>query len=140
MNQSFELDTWVEATKKEWLSKLIKLEPGALPEAIRLTEVAVEFGFPKEMRALYQAVDGFKDSDWTRGMISLWPMERIREEYARNRDPNFVGFCDYLISSHAVGFYKGRPGIYKSYDEFNPIADTFMQVIELINRNADDLI
>ena len=27
-------------------------------------------------------------------MISLWPIERIREEYARDRDPNFVGFCD----------------------------------------------
>jgi hypothetical protein len=31
MNRSFELDTWVEVTKKEWPSKLIKLEPGALP-------------------------------------------------------------------------------------------------------------
>ena len=140
MNQSFDLDTWVEATKKEWLSMLINLQPGVSRETIATVEAAVGFPFPEAMRMLYQAVNGFKDCAWTQGMISLWPMERILEEYKTNGDSNFVGFCDFLISSHMVGFYKDRPGVYKSYDEFNPIADTFEQAIELINLNSDDLI
>ncbi|MBN9385451.1 MAG: hypothetical protein J0H74_32155 [Chitinophagaceae bacterium] len=140
MNPTFDFHAWATATKKEWLSKSIKLERGASPEAIVLAEAATSFSFPTEMRILYQLVDGFNNWDWTEGMISLWPMQRIREEYKLNENPNFVGFADFLINSHTIGFYKDRPGIYKSYDEFNPIADNFIHVIELINRNADDLI
>lgn len=109
MSESVDLQSWAEAVKREWLSKLIKIEPGATPESIAETEAAVSFSFPEDMRALYLMVDGFKDWDWTEGMISVWPMDRIREEYEINRDRNFVGFCDYLINSHAVGFYKDRP-------------------------------
>jgi hypothetical protein len=141
MNHSlFEIEAWVEATKKEWLSKQIKLEPGAQPGTIDDTEAVADFKFPIEMRALYLVVNGFKDCDMTEGMISLWPMERVQEEYHLCGDKNFVGFCDYLINSHAVGFYKGRPGIFKSYDEFNPIADSFFQAMELMNKDAEDLI
>jgi hypothetical protein len=140
MNSTFDFHSWAAVTKKDWLSRSIKLEPGARPEEIALTEEAVDFAFPTEMQVLYQLVDGFNNWDWTEGMISLWPMQRIREEYKVNRNSNFVGFADFLINSHSIGFHKDRPGIYKSYDEFNPIADTFSQVIALINRNADDLI
>jgi len=140
MKPILDLHVWAVATRKEWLSQSIKLEPGALLEAIALTETAVGYTFPTEMQILYQFVDGFNNWDWTEGMISLWPMLRIREEYKTNGNPNFVGFADFLINSHTIGFYKDRSGVYKSYDEFNPIADNFIQVIELINRNADDLI
>jgi hypothetical protein len=141
MNQPpIDIDVWVQGIKETWLSKLINFEAGASSEAIASTESVVGFQFPMEMTALYRVVDGFKDCAWTKGMISLWPMERIREEYARCRDKNFVGFCDYLINSHAVGFFKDRLGIYKSYDEFNSVADSFVQTIELINQDSDDLI
>jgi hypothetical protein len=140
MNQSFDFCNWVEAAKKGWLSIPIKIQPGVPRELIATVEAAIGFSFPDDMRALYQVVNGFKDGDWAQGMIFLWPMEQIREEYKMNGDPNFVGFCDFLINSHAVGFHKARPEIYKSYDEFNAIAHTFIQVINMINRNSDDLI
>lgn len=141
MNQEpSDIEAWVKATKKEWLSKLINLEPGTQQGTIDETEAVIGFKFPMEMRALYLVVNGFKDCAWTKGMISLWPMARIQEEYHLCRDKNFVGFCDYLINSHAVGFFKDKSGIYKSYDEFNPVTQCFIQAIELINKDADDLI
>jgi cell wall assembly regulator SMI1 len=67
------IQVWVQTTKEAWLSQRIKLKPGTQHETIEATETAVGFNFPTEMSALYQMVNGFKDWDWTKGMICLWP-------------------------------------------------------------------
>ena len=64
-------------------------------------------------------------------------MERILKEYQEDDDNNYVGFCDYLINSHSIGFFKSEEGIYKSYSQIHPIAKTFREAIDLINTNSD---
>lgn len=108
---------------------------------IESTEINVDFQFPSDMKALYRVVNGFKDYDMdVSSMISIWPMERIREEYAASSEKSFVGFCDWLINSHGIGFFKGRKGIFKCYDEFNAIAETFREVIDMINSDSELLV
>jgi SMI1/KNR4 family protein SUKH-1 len=131
---------WIQAARDLWASQGINLETGAKAEDIESTESFVGFVFPLEMKELYKGVNGFENWDWTPGMISLWPMERIREEYKTGDDKNFVAFCDFLINSHCIGFLKNQPGIYKRYDERYPvdrIAESFKEAIRLINSNSD---
>jgi hypothetical protein len=70
-------------------------------------------------------------------MFSLWPVDRIIEEYNSSSDKNFIGFSDYLINSHQIGFTKDRNGIYKYHNKPELIADTFEQGIHLININSE---
>jgi hypothetical protein len=128
---------WVQATRSLWLNRGLKLESGALIADIESTELAVGFQFPADMKELYLVVNGFRDWDMdVDNMISIWPMERIREEYKANSDKNFVGFCDFLINSHSIGYFKGRDGIFKCYDDFNTISETFIEAIDLINSGS----
>ena len=129
---------WVQATRSLWLKRDLKLEPGVSIAEIEFTELEVGFQFPSDMKDLYRVVNGFKEWDMDAdSMISIWPMERIREEYNASSDKNFVGFCDFLINSHAIGFCKDRNGIFKCYDAFNPISETFVQAIDLINTSSE---
>jgi hypothetical protein len=128
---------WAHSVKDLWLLSGLNLEFGTQVEDMECTESFVGFKFPPDMKELYQLVNGFKDWDSNKSTISIWPMVRIRDEYETSRDKNFVGFCDYLINSHCIGFFKGRSGIYKSYDEFNPIAPSFSEAINLINNDSD---
>jgi cell wall assembly regulator SMI1 len=86
--ESIDDNDWVQLTRSLWLSKGINLEAGAKLEDIEATEVLVGFIFPLEMKDLYKVVNGFQNWDWTPGMISMWPMERIREEYLTGDDKN----------------------------------------------------
>jgi hypothetical protein len=136
-----EINSWVQETLSLWIKRGIKILPGATIAIIESTEVDTGFQFPSDMKDLYRVVNGFKDCDMdVSSMISIWPIERIREEYITSIDKNFVGFCDWLISSHSIGFFKGRMGIFKCYDEFNTIAETFRQVIEMVNNDSEVLI
>jgi hypothetical protein len=129
---------WAEATRSLWLKRGLKLESGASMADIESTELEVGFQFPVDMKDLYLAANGFRDWDMdVDSMISIWPMERIREEYNAGSDRNFIGFCDFLINSHSIGFFKDRSGVFKCYDAFNPIAETFVQAIDLINTGSE---
>jgi hypothetical protein len=138
--ESIDDNDWVQLTKSLWLSKGINLEPGARSENVEATEIAIGFVFPLDMKKLYKVVNGFENWDWTPGMISMWPMERIREEYLTGNDKNFVGFCDFLINSHCVGFLKEYNGIYAKYDGDYPmdrVAESFKETIGLINSDSN---
>ena len=139
---STDIKNWVQVARDFWLARAIKLENGAKPEDIESTESFIGFVFPSEMKELYNTVNGFENWDWTPGMISIWPLERIRDEYKTGDDRNFVGFCDFLINSHCIGFLKDQPGIYKRYDGRFPIeyvGETFKEVIGLINSDSDKI-
>jgi hypothetical protein len=110
---------------------------GELTSEVQKTEALIGIRFPESFIELYSKANGFADWDMNRNMFSVWPLKRIEEEYAINRDKHFVGFCDYLINSHSIGFLKTSDGIFKDYDEFNPIASTFEQGIELLNSDSD---
>jgi hypothetical protein len=128
---------WATSIVSFWLSANIKLEGAAALSEISEMEIGIGMRFPISFVELYKIANGFKDWDMNEHMISIWPLDRIKEEYTQNKDKNFVGFCDYLINSHHIGFLKNSPGIFKEYDEFNPIASTFEEAIELINSGSD---
>jgi len=135
---------------QQWKVEKIQLNPPATLDAIKHTEDTVNYTFPSDFKELYLIADGFKDWDWRPNMFSLWPLQRIIDEYlealSRNNGKssyqdehakNFVGFCDYLINSHQIGFFKNKIGVYKSYDEFNPIAKSFNDALQLINKDTE---
>ena len=133
---------------EQWKSEQIQLSPPATLEIIKRAEDIIGYTFPSDFMEIYLIADGFKDWDWRQNMFSLWPLQRIIDEYLEqlksNISPyqheqakNFVGFCDYLINSHQIGFLKNRTGIFKSYDEFNPIAQSFLEALEHINNDID---
>jgi hypothetical protein len=137
MEHSQNLQQWAIGVISHWIDNKIKLEEGATLTDIQKTEALIGIHFPESFIELYSKANGFADWDMNINMISVWPLKRIEEEYAINRDKNFVGFSDYLINSHSIGFRKTSAGIFKDYDEFNPIASTFEQGLELINSDSD---
>lgn len=62
--------------------------------------------------------------------------DRMLKEYQQDNDRNYIGFCDFLINSHSIGFLKDDVGVFKSYDQTKAIGQTFKDVIELINSNS----
>jgi len=135
---------------EQWKVELIQLNPPATIDSIKRAEQIVHYTFPPDFKELYLISDGFKDRDWRPNMFSLWPLQRIIDEYSEELSRNtgnssyqdeharnFVGFCDYLINIHQIGFFKNSIGVYKSYDEFNPIAQSFTEALQLINKDAD---
>ena len=91
------------------------MNPGASPDLISDVEAGIGFTFPAGFRELYTGVNGFADYDWRENMFSIWPLERILEEYISCNDSSFIGFSDFLIHSHAIGFVKTQPGVFKKY-------------------------
>lgn len=72
-------------------------------------------------------------------MFSLWSIERILDEYIEDNNSNYIGFCDYLINSHSIGFLKRTKGVFKSYDQTKSICNTFQEAIELMNSGSGRL-
>ena len=127
----------VENILLQWRSDGVELNDPAEKETIEAAEKVIGFVFPQDFKNFYLKADGFKDWDCEANMFSIWPIERIVTEYQQSKTKSFVGFCDYLINCHQIGFFKGRAGIYKSYDEFNSIARSFEEVLRLINSDSN---
>ncbi|MBS1664014.1 MAG: SMI1/KNR4 family protein [Bacteroidetes bacterium] len=139
MEQFENIQVWVENVVSYWMNSGVKLGRGASTTEIIEAEAYIGMSFPKAFVELYKRVDGFIDYDMNQHMVSLWPLQRIREEYEASEDKNFIVFCDWCIQCHHIGFLKNANGIYKSYDEFNPMAHTFEEAIELINDGSDSI-
>ena len=142
MNTFFDIKTWIDSVITYWKNKGIELEDGASELQIGMAEKVLGIQFPSTFKGLYREVNGFKANDWNEHMISIWPIERMLEKHSYNRYANFVGFSDYLISSHVFGFLKEGAGIYKFYDVADigmpiKIAESFPQAIDLINTNSE---
>jgi hypothetical protein len=110
----------------------VKFNNGATWEEISDIETKLQFVFSDSFKNFYTIINGFKDRDMTYNLFSIWPLEKILEEYVNDDDKNFIPFCDFLLNSHWHGFLKDKQGIFKSYDTKNPIASTFEEAIELI--------
>lgn len=85
-----------------WQQSRIKLNKGASLEEIEILEKKVNFKFPDDFKEFYIHINGFKDSDWDENMFSIFPLQRIEEEYFDLEEEIFVPFCDYLINSHLI--------------------------------------
>jgi len=129
----------IEEILTQWENEKISRNPGAPPDSIAAVENIIGFKFPEEFKELYSQVNGFPDNDWRENMFSVWPLERILEEYNSSEDKYFVGFADFLINSHNIGFLKNQAGVFKTYriNEYFLISNSFIDSIKLINTNAD---
>ena len=136
MNSIETFDGWAIGIERFWRSQGIGLQPG-VPEAYIL-QTANDLGiaFPPAFVALYKVINGFKGTDWTRGMFVIWPLERILDEYSTNKDSSLVCFCDFLIMSHCLGFRRDRAGIFNSMTPDLLICPTYEEAIELINLDS----
>jgi len=139
MDNSKQTLSWTDQAIATWTSKGIKLQSGCFADKIHDFEKLLDFTFPQDFIELYSKVNGFEDFECSEHMFSLWSLDRIIKEYQEDGDTNYIGFCDFLINSHSIGFYKSDRRIYKCYNELEAIADNFQDFILLLNSN-DDLI
>ena len=135
---------WANNVADQWRSEKIQLAEGVSIQAINDLESLLLIKFPDSFKFLYNRVNGFIEMDWNTYMFSMWPVDRIIEEHNYQRHPDFVGFCDFLINSHYIGFSRSQTGVFKRYDlaghsDPEKIADTFEEAIEMINTNASQL-
>jgi hypothetical protein len=128
---------WVNDAILTWQREGIKLRPGALETYIAEMEQWLSFTFPQDFYEFYKVVNGFERHESNQEMFSLWSLETLWEEYSGSKETEFIGFCDFMINSHQIGFIKDQPGIYKSYDYTEKVADSFKEFIELLNAGSD---
>ena len=127
---------WLNQALRQWQNEGIALNPPTTLTTISDAEQKLIFTFPDSFKELYLAADGFKDNAWRENMFSIWPIERILFEFIERKDSLFIGFSDYLINSHALGFYRGFDGIYKDVDPHFPVARSFEECINFINSDT----
>lgn len=111
-----EINDWTISVVNDWNSKGIELGQGISLDVIEKTELHLSFDFPESFKELYKKVNGWSNMAWNEHMFCIWSLDRIIEEYEYMRHPDFIGFCDYLINSHYIGFVRGEAGIFKRYD------------------------
>jgi len=122
---------------EKWTDKGITLNGNSSEAEISALEKSIDFRFPEDFKSLYLLVNGFKNRDWTPNMFSFFPLDRIKEEYEdQQNDENFVPICDYLISSHHIGFSKNEKGIFKDYEQMERVCDNIYELIELIDQDS----
>jgi hypothetical protein len=134
------MDNWIQEVIAKWKSEGVKLGPPASISDIEKVESVFNFKLPIDFKEFYLACNGFADLDWQKNMFTLWPLEMMVEEYKDSRNQNFVGFSDFLLASHFIGFNKDRTGVFKSYqylEDGELIAETFEEVIMMINSGSD---
>ena len=137
MDNSKQILSWTDQAIIQWTEKGIKLQEGILIDNLHDFEKSLDFTFPQDFIELYTKVNGFENFDYNENMFSLWSLDRILKEYKEDGDTNYVSFCDFLINSHSLGFYKDDGRIYKYYNEPEAIADNFQDFILLLNSNDD---
>lgn len=136
------MENWINEAISKWNLAKTRLNSGASVTEIENAETLLNFKFPSDFKNLYLVVNGFQELDWQEHMFYFWPLERIIEEFTDSSDKNFIGFCDFLLASHCIGFKKDQMGIFKMYSicqeaEVDCIAQTFEEVVEMINSSND---
>jgi hypothetical protein len=125
---------WADSILDYWKSEKIQLNPGCSETQINEAEEILNFAFPAAFKTLYLKVNGFANGDWTKNAFHIWSIDTILDEYNQAADKNFIGFTDFLIHCHQLGFVKDQIGIF-NYNVF--VAATFEETIQLIHDDSD---
>jgi hypothetical protein len=136
------MEDWIEVALSQWTEQNVKLNTPATQTSIEQAEYKLGFQFPQDFKQLYLVVDGFNDYEWQEHMFSIWSLERIIEEYENSGDEDFIGFCDFLICSHFIGFSKADINIWKKFSivySKDPLSGTFKEIIRLVNDSHDSI-
>jgi hypothetical protein len=139
MSNTDHLSGWVVETVSNWKHNGIKLQPGISLDDIAKLENQLQFQFPTDFKEFYQQANGCEYLEMTESCYSLWSVERILEEYQKDSNDNYVGFCDYLVNSYSFGFFKNENGIFQEFNQFEVKGETFKRFIELINDDSNKL-
>lgn len=126
------MDSWTDEIISQWQSEHIELNASVTSDQINAAEQMLNFTFPDQFKQLYMKANGFINYDWMSNMFSIWPLERIIEEYLSSTNKQFIAFADFLIGSQWIGFMTDREGIYKFIVEPEFVTATFEQAIRLI--------
>jgi hypothetical protein len=120
-----------------WKRLGLKTNGGADLDAIQALEDHVNFRFPTDFKAYLLQVNGMVDFEWDKEMISFWSIDRMRREF--DEVPSTpVCFADFLISSHAYGFYPNEEKVYTNYGP-DSIANSFTEFIDLYLNDGSKL-
>lgn len=136
------MEEWIEAAMSQWRQEELEINPPASMGLIEKAESILSLRFPLDFKQLYLAVNGFVDFELRGFMLSLWSLERIIDDY--NREKDLVKFGDHSISVCQYGFDKNKLGIYKSYThhQVGPIefiTGSFKELISLFNHDDEIL-
>jgi hypothetical protein len=133
------MGNWIQNVIGKWTAERVKLNPPVSIAELESTESILNFKFPNDFKEFYLQANGFYGLDWQEHMFTFWPLEMIVDEFKGSTNNNFIGFCDFLLASHYIGFNRNRPGIFKSYriEDGEQIADTFEEIVSLINSNSE---
>jgi len=134
------MEKWIQDALLNWQSHNVKLNSPATISEIEHTESVLNFAFPEDFKQLYLIVNGFKGLDWQEHMFTFWPLKMILEEYDE-KEEGFIGFSDFLLKSHSIGFNKEKAGVFRYYQSVKDqipeyIASSFQQALFLINANS----
>lgn len=132
-------NSWIEETIEQWEIDGVELNEGASTEAIKHAEEILNFSFPSQFRQLYTKINGFKNMDWIENVFSFWPIERILEEYKESENKDFIGFADYSLDVHQIGFVRAEEGVFKYSNNPVKFANTFEEAIKLINSDDESI-
>ena len=122
------------------LSKLdLKLNTSASDQQISDAQHVLNFVFPEDFVYFYNRINGFSENDVTNELFGIWPIERIIEEFDSTEQRDFIAFGDYMINSHSFGYSRSNPGIFKSYDLTQSVANSFEQTLRLMLIDSSNL-
>ena len=127
----------IEEILNIWVFEGVRLSPAATIEQIHSAEELLLFQFPPDFKKFYLHQNGFIDGDMEKNYFSIWPLDRIIDEYTRQADKSFIVFADFLIRAHHICFIKGKSGIFKnSNSTMEPVAKNFTELLSLIHSDA----
>jgi|NorSeaMetagenome_1021524.scaffolds.fasta_scaffold47927_2 hypothetical protein len=119
---------------KTWEKFGVDLNSNASQKEISDLETEINFQFPVNFKNLYLRVNGFDGIDLSFNLFSFCSLSRIKEEY-NNKD--FIPICDFLISSHFLGYFKGQNGIYQEGNQFLKVCDNIEELVKLIEQDSE---
>ena len=132
------MEDWIQEVVSKWKTDGVKINTGASLADIEATERTLDFKFPDDFKDFYLEINGFKDFYMEKHMFTFWPLEVIVKEYNDSSNKDYIGFCDYLIASHSIGFKKDQQGVYiiYGYEGITPIDQAFEEVVAMINSDS----
>ncbi|MEO6976748.1 MAG: SMI1/KNR4 family protein, partial [Mucilaginibacter sp.] len=100
------MENWIQNVIEKWSAEGVKLNPPATIIEIEKVESILNFKFPEDFKGFYLQVNGFHELGWQQHMFTFWQLEMIVDEFKGNTNNNFIGFCDFLLASHYIGYNR----------------------------------
>jgi hypothetical protein len=131
-------DIWIQNAIKYWKSEKTELSPGTDLNSVISLEKDIGIKLPIDFVEFYQIVNGFKNLGVNNNLFCIWSIEKIRADYTISYDKEFIGFGDYMMASHEIGFFKNIDGVFNDYDLEKPLTNSFKEFIHFINSPLTD--